>query len=326
LSLTKGSGTLAIKGSGTFSLSKLFAIASLLTTAAVLSAVILLENQTAAQPRQDNPRPSPQSQSVSQPIPPNALSLRVKTRVVPAPAEVKVAGGRGRILVYALDQERQRIPDPAFRPPVSSKEVVREVHWAVVTGIVDHRAIQASFSEGRRVAPLRLEGIYSRVDLQRQSHEARGGWSEWQSVAHGPTLEILDNLPEEDPEQTPNDIRLDALVDPLPHLTDGVWSGVDVERLVPRPSQRMAGIAHLGESNQSNLRGLMRTSQAIEGPLPPVLMLRAFDFTVRPGRTYRYRARLVLFTPTEKDSTASTRGSSDFRGPWSEPTNSVAVP
>ena len=31
------------------------------------------------------------------------------------------------------------------------------------------------------------------------------------------------------------------------------------------------------------------------GQDPPVLMLRTFDFTVEPGRTYRYRARVVVY-------------------------------
>ena len=29
----------------------------------------------------------------------------------------------------------------------------------------------------------------------------------------------------------------------------------------------------------------------------PVLMVRSLDFTVKPGRTYRYRERVVLFNP-----------------------------
>ncbi|QEH39082.1 ECF RNA polymerase sigma factor SigE [Aquisphaera giovannonii] len=52
-------------------------------------------------------------------------------------------------------------------------------------------------------------------------------------------------------------------------------------------------------------------------PEPPVLMLRQFDFAVEPGRTYRYRARVVL---------NDGRRRADRPGAWSEPTEPVATP
>jgi hypothetical protein len=47
-------------------------------------------------------------------------------------------------------------------------------------------------------------------------------------------------------------------------------------------------------------------------------MLRQFDFTVDPGQTDRYRARLVIW---------DTRGRrKEVAGSWSEPTGAVTVP
>lgn len=53
------------------------------------------------------------------------------------------------------------------------------------------------------------------------------------------------------------------------------------------------------------------------------LMFRAFDFTAAPGRTYRYRARVVLFNPAFPKT---KRGSKFVFGPWSEPTAAVTIP
>ena len=55
-----------------------------------------------------------------------------------------------------------------------------------------------------------------------------------------PSLQILDNLPEVDEERTPEELRINALVDPLPRLTDGSWTGVDIERFVPKAPEDKA--------------------------------------------------------------------------------------
>jgi len=48
-------------------------------------------------------------------------------------------------------------------------------------------------------------------------------------------------------------------------------------------------------------------------------MFRSFDFTVAPGTTYRYRARLiVLRSPMDSPR--------ERPGEWSEPTEAVKVP
>jgi hypothetical protein len=53
-------------------------------------------------------------------------------------------------------------------------------------------------------------------------------------------------------------------------------------------------------------------------------MLRAFDFTVEPGKAYRYRARLVFWNPLEILRKMEKRPP-DFPGPWSEPTGGLKV-
>ena len=161
-------------------------------------------------------------------------------------------------------------------------------------------------------------------------------------------MRILDNMPEADEEKTPDELRIDALVDPLPFVKGANWKGVNVERFVPlasdtrdvhradsqRADEKAArnerpadvkgappkelppgGIMQFGggEGGPENRRRADKTRR----PEPPLLMIRQFDFSVESGRTYRYRARLVIW---------------DIRGrrkevarAWSETTGSVTV-
>ena len=125
---------------------------------------------------------------------------------------------------------------------------------------------------------------------------------------------ILDHLPERVLERTDDEFRVDNLVDPVPILVAGVWKGLDVERLVP----------HLRDGRLVDPLGEIRQDKKLVGSRPPILMLRAFDFTVEPGKTYRYRARLVFWIPLEIRRKME-KPPPDFPGPWSEPTDGVKV-
>jgi len=300
----------------------------ILTTALILSGVALLGTRTAAEPRPDDPRPSPQSQAVAPPSPRNPLSAEADRPVIPAPRELTAAAGRGKALVYALDQDGdrmdqngRRMPDRPANSLIHAKEITLEIRWAVVTGTVDHRAIRASFSNGGQFAPPPFGHIYKRAELERQSQQGDGAWSGWRLVDPLPNLRILDNLPEVEQERTPEELRDAALVDPLPYLKAGSWSGVDVERFVSNPR----------ETNAETPGGMLGGGRGgkvptIQRPEPPVLMVRVLDFTVESGQTYRYRSRLVFFNTRRSDLPAPRTRRSDFRGPWSEPTNTVRVP
>jgi hypothetical protein len=60
------------------------------------------------------------------------------------------------------------------------------------------------------------------------------------------------------------------------------------------------------------------------------VMIRAFDFTVAPDTSYRYRVRIVVFNPNYKREDVSPLAKEDtkkrvLRGPWSEATDEVHV-
>ena len=171
-----------------------------------------------------------------------------KRTEVPAPRELKVAAGRGKILMYALDDKGQRVLE---QPGGPYKETEVEMRWTVITGVLDHRKVQEWASEGVRVPLAPGDYIYRRVDLVRQVLEKDGTWSAWKPVDLMANLRILDNVPEVEEERTPDEVRgrPHYLVDPLPHLTIGHWRGVDVEDFVPpreKGRRRSAVIARPG--------------------------------------------------------------------------------
>ena len=220
--------------------------------------------------------------------------------------DVTVRRGRKR-RVFAADENVDRTPNPP-------KEVIADLLWVVVTAVVDHHAIERSLADARKIGRLAAELLYRHIDLERQVRSQSGQCSHWQTVDAGPTMRILENVPEVDEEKTPEELRIGSLVDPLPSLKAGVWSGVDVDRFVP--------IVHVEEPRQQPglALGLMRGGgpARVDADVPPLLLSRQLDFTVEPGRTYRYRARLVV------DDDRWRR--KDGAGPWSEPTDAVTVP
>jgi hypothetical protein len=309
----------------------------LLVPAAVLAlwGGLLLSSPTKAQPRQDNDDTRKGARVISQPETPDRRTRKLAPMVVPAPREITVAAGRGSALVYALDAQHNRIPGEPV--PVKSrrmrgakvvdaagarakhlerpdKEVIADLSWAAVTGVVHHREIERVLANGGEIKRLWSGDVYRRVDLERQERSTAGAWSVWRAVDPAPTLRVLDNLPEVDLEKIPVEFHASNLVDPLPYLKKGVWKGVDVDRTIFPAVKR----DNLLGAQAGHLAGLPRPDPA---SVRPILMVRKLDLTVQPGRTYRYRARVVV---TDLASPGIRR--KEVASAWSEATEPVNVP
>ena len=64
---------------------------------------------------------------------------------------------------------------------------------------------------------------------------------------------------------------------------------------------------------------------------PKYILLRFFDFTVKPGAAYRYQVKLVLKNPNYKVeprylADSKSAASQAIESPWSEPTGAIVVP
>jgi hypothetical protein len=121
-------------------------------------------------------------------------------------------------------------------PP--SKEIVKGYRWVAITGTLDHDKMRANYREALK-NPAVAHPQYLRLDLQRQTMQPDGTWTEWQNVDIDANLRVLDNFPEEDEELTPENVRPKNLVDPLPFLKAGLWEKVHIASLVPKEKKEV---------------------------------------------------------------------------------------
>jgi RNA polymerase sigma factor (sigma-70 family) len=310
----------------------------------VLCAAMMYPHAGSGQPPQE--QSSGKAASASEPV--ERRVPKRQTIELPAPRKLKATAGRGGALMYALAKNGDRIPVQRDAPDGPDQEVVRDIRWVVVTGIVDHRRVQEWFLKNGCTTPPAAEYAYRRADLERQALQKDGTWSPWEPIDLEAKLEVLDNLPEEEQERVPNRLRVNNLIDSLPFLRTGAWTGVDVEDFISRDERHEVEEVVAPEAQERLPRGIGRNKKRpaaggmlggmmgrpivrprqrdMRGPTvrprqpdsePPVLMLRQFDFGVETGQTYRYRVRIVL---------DDGRRRADEPGAWSEATEPVAIP
>ncbi len=223
--------------------------------------------------------------------------------------------------------------DPADTGPW--KEETLGKRWVVITGVVDNEQMNKNWLVALK-NPAIAYPQYLKVDAQRQIRQSDGDWSEWALVDEDAKFNVIDNLPEKDDEFVPEPKRPEALVDPLPFLRAGYWSGVHVASLVPADLLKAPepapggmfggrgmpgggdGMGMMGGSGSRSMMGgrggmgemmgggmgMMGggdmsggTDEAVTPNVEPKLMLRSIDFSVEPNITYRYRVRLVVKNP-----------------------------
>jgi hypothetical protein len=152
-------------------------------------------------------------------------------------------------------------------PP--AKEIVKGYRWVAITGVLDHEKMRANYRAALK-NPAVAHPNYMRLDLQRQTLQTDGTWTEWQDVDADANLRVLDNLPEVDEELTPENVRPTNLVDPLPFLKAGLWEKVHIASLVPKekkelPKTEPAGMTGGGMSMSGMMGGTSQMMQEMMG-------------------------------------------------------------
>ena len=152
------------------------------------------------------------------------------------------------------------------------KEVTKGLRWIAITGVLDHGKMIANYRRALKNSAA-ANPHYARLDLERQTRQKDGSWSKWDKVDSDENLKILDNLPEEDEEMTPDSVRPDNLNDPLPFLKAGLWEKVHIASLVPKekkevapppPTAGMMG-GMMGGSSMSSMMGGSSMSRMMGG-------------------------------------------------------------
>ena len=228
--------------------------------------------------------------------------------------------------------------DPAETGPWKEETVGKR--WVVITGVIDNAQMNKNWLEALK-NPAIAYPQYQRVDTERQIRQSDGSWSEWAALNEDAKWKVLLNMPEGDEEFVPLAMRPESLVDPLPFLRAGYWTGVHVARLVPADvlktpdaapadeesfrggrgssssnsgMSRPGGMSMGGETEGMGRSGGMSSrsggggseagaaEEAVTANTEATLMLRSLDFTAEPNSTYRYRVRLVVKNPNHDRS------------------------
>ncbi len=244
------------------------------------------------------------------------------------------------------------------------KETTVGQRWVVITGTLDHQKLCDNYLLALK-RPEVAHPHYKRLDVERQIKQADGTWSDWEQPNWELHDKILDNLPEEEEEMTPDDVRIAELVDPLPFLRAGYWERAHIASLVPQEKKELpkaaatggeAGMMGGSGSSMSMAMSRMNEEQMPRMPMTgssmgmmgmmggmgatgedtnfakteaDTIMIRSLDFTAEPDTTYRYRVRIVVFNPNferEDVNPGVETKKKTLYGPWSEPSEEVTMP
>jgi hypothetical protein len=127
--------------------------------------------------------------------------------------------------------KEEAAPEPAAN--VQYKEETKGKRWVVITGLLDNEQLKKNYLMALKNPAIAYPN-YHRLDIQRRQMLEDGKWSEWADIDRDKCYDVLDNLPELETEYVPPAQRPEALVDPLPFLHAGYWTGVHVAKLVPK--------------------------------------------------------------------------------------------
>ena len=136
------------------------------------------------------------------------------------------------------EKEAAKAEEATPEPQGPWKEETKGQRWIVITGVIDNEQLKKNWLQALKNPTIAYPN-YKRIDVQRQTRQPDGSWADWETIDQNKNYEVLDNLPELDKEYVPEPQRPAALVDPLPFLRAGYWTGVHVAKLVPRPRSKV---------------------------------------------------------------------------------------
>jgi hypothetical protein len=199
--------------------------------------------------------------------------------------------------------------------------------WAVVTGVIpspqqakEYRNTFANAPQPQHDSPR-----WKKFEVQRQ--EGEGPWTPLNLDA-GDHQQVV---PEPDPyEKTFAAIR--ELCHPAPKMI-----GKEHDKSILHPKVVQAA-ADLGDkpAARPGANQPLATPAAVRAPEAPTQFLteqlfRCFDYSVQPGKSYRYKVRLVLENPNRDLQRYEVKDGEMLKGstrysPWSEPSPVVSIP
>jgi len=272
----------------------------------------------------DFPLPNPFNPPVADP-----KARRGVPEILPA-EELRVAAGLDTFAiktapVAAAAGGNQAKQPPAQEPSAGDADKLQAKPWAVVTALVpvhkQQQAFDALFTGAVSYDPKSDTALYLKPVLERT--EATAGdpnAAKWEPVADGKAFEEIwrGAAPEI---VSPKFIAPD-LTAKLGDLAQGTWDEAVSHPKVPLIGEEQPPAAPPADAPP----GTKPAEPVIEH-----LLLRAFDYTVQPGKKYRYRVTLVAANPNAgkhpsylKDPKSGQE--STLKSPPSQPSSVVTIP
>lgn len=121
--------------------------------------------------------------------------------------------------------------------PRSTANYIEELQgkrWVVITGLLDNQALRERYARALKLDVNAAYPYYKDLGVQRQRKLDNGEWSDWEDVSNDENRKITDNLPEQQKDFSPDDVRLSTLVAPLPFLRVGSWVGSEPIEVIPK--------------------------------------------------------------------------------------------
>ena len=174
-------------------------------------------------------------------------------------------------------EEKAKLDAQVAAPTQVYKEEPKGQRWVTITGVIDHAKLKENWAAALKAPPGSVAPNYYEVDVERRQKTPEGQWTEWAAVSRERNYAVLDNIPEVDAELVPDDRRFEALVDPLPFLRAGYWSGVHVTKLVPAEARTVAEASGMGLGGGmvgygSMMMGEGSGSSGMSGGMPGMMM------------------------------------------------------
>jgi hypothetical protein len=272
------------------------------------------------------------------------------------------AAQKGRALAGKGEPKKEETTTetPGIEPRMKEKTV--GIRWVAITAVLNYKQLREFYLTALK-QPEVAYPHFKQLEVERQVKQPDGSWSEWEAIDQTRNMQILDNLPEEDEEWTPETVRIGSLVAPLPYLKAGFWERVHVARMVPAEKLK---VAEAPVGGVGGMPGMPLDAGPIAQSVPPPMsappsaemplsggggmamavggtgetidfekrdvdeiMVRALDLTVDPDTTYRFRIRIVVYNPNlgrEDVSPGVDTKTVELFGPWSDPTEEVTMP
>jgi hypothetical protein len=160
------------------------------------------------------------------------------------------------------------------------KEILQGYRWVALTGVLDNNRFRENFAKALKVDLAGAYPNYLRKELERQELLPNGEWSDWEPVDSQKNFDMVYKiLTEEDPETTPkglpltpDNVRLDALVDTLPFLQVGYWVGVQPAELVSEEAIKELTTKPKEPEPVNGMMGMMDPNMMGAGMMDPAMM------------------------------------------------------